>query len=195
MWTSIRLASLMKRIGILIFDDVEELDFVGPLEVFGVASELGAACRITMISEKREPIRCRHGLRILSERTLDEAGDLDVLIVPGGAGARLGAANNPRIIRFIEEQRGFIASVCTGAFVLAAAGILKNLPATTHREFLDSLAKYEIDIRRSDRFVINERVATAAGVTSGIDLALALVARFWGEKLAARVAETLEWKS
>jgi transcriptional regulator GlxA family with amidase domain len=150
----------MKRIGILIFDDVEELDFVGPLEVFGVASELGAT-----------------------------------LIVPGGAGARFGAAKNPRMLRFIQEQRGFIASVCTGAFVLAAAGILKNLPATTHHEFLDPLAKYEIDIRRSDRFVINERVATAAGVTSGIDLALALVARFWGENLAARVAENLEWRS
>jgi transcriptional regulator GlxA family with amidase domain len=84
--------------------------------------------------------------------------------------------------------------VCTGAFVLAAAGILKNLPATTHHEFLDSLAKCKIDVRRSDRFVINERVATAAGVTSGIDLALALVARLWGENLAARVAENIEWK-
>jgi transcriptional regulator GlxA family with amidase domain len=61
-------------------------------------------------------------------------------------------------------------------------------------EFLDSLAEYKIDIRRSDRFVINERVATAAGVTSGIDLALALVARLWGENLAARVAENIEWK-
>jgi transcriptional regulator GlxA family with amidase domain len=185
----------MKRIGILIFDDVEELDFAGPLEVFGVASELGATCRSTIISEKLDPVRCRHGLRILPESTLDAAGDLDVLIVPGGPGARLGAAKNPRTLRFIQEQRGFIASVCTGAFVLAAAGILKNLPATTHHEFVDSLSRYEIDIRRGDRFVINERLATAAGVTSGIDLALALVARFWGENLAARVAENLEWKS
>jgi cyclohexyl-isocyanide hydratase len=185
----------MKRIGILIFDDVEELDFAGPLEVFGVASELGAACRSMIISEKLDPVRCQHGLRILSENTLGAAGDLDVLIVPGGSGARLGAAKNRRMLRFIQEQRGFIASVCTGAFVLAAAGILKNLPATTHHEFLDSLARYEIDIRRSDRFVINEHVATAAGVTSGIDLALALLARFWGENLAARVAENLEWKS
>ena len=184
----------MKRIGILIFDDVEELDFVGPLEVFGVASELGAACRSTILSEKLDPVRCRHGLRILPERTLDDAGELDVLIVPGGAGARLGAAKNPQILRFIQEQPGFIASVCTGAFVLAAAGILKNLPATTHHEFLDSLAKCKIDVRRSDRFVINERVATAAGVTSGIDLALALVARIWGENLAARVAANIEWK-
>ena len=184
----------MKNIGILVFNDVEELDFVGPLEVFGVASELGADCRTAIISEQLDPVRCRHGLRLFPERTLDDAGELNVLIVPGGAGARLEAAKNPRILRFIQEQRGFIASVCTGAFVLAAAGVLKNLPATTHHEFVDALAKYEIDVRRSDRFVINDRVATAAGVTSGIDLALALVARFWSENLAAKVAENLEWK-
>src|ERR1700724_2166410 len=131
----------MKRIGILIFDDVEELDFIGPLEVFGVASELGAACRSTILSEKLDPVRCRHGLRILPDRTLDDASELDVLIVPGGAGARLGAAKNPRILRFIQEQPAFMSSVCTAAFALAAAGILKNLPSTSHHEFLDSLAK------------------------------------------------------
>jgi transcriptional regulator GlxA family with amidase domain len=184
----------MKHIGILVFNDVEELDFVGPLEVFGVAMELGADCRISIIGENLQPITCRHGLKTFPDRTLENAGDLDLLIVPGGAGARLGAATNSRVLRFIQDQRGFVASVCTGAFVLAAAGVLKNLPATTHHEFLDALGKYEIDLRRNDRFVIHDRIATAAGVTSGIDLALALVARFWDEALALRVAENLEWK-
>jgi transcriptional regulator GlxA family with amidase domain len=184
----------MKQIGILVFEDVEELDFVGPLEVFGVASELGADCRTTVISERLDPVCCRHGLRIWPERTLDEAAGLDVLIVPGGSGARLSAAKNPRILRFIQEQRGLIASVCTGAFVLAAAGVLKNRPATTHHEYFDSLAKHGIDIRRNERFLLDNRVATTAGVTAGIDLALALVARFWNENLAVRVAENLEWK-
>jgi transcriptional regulator GlxA family with amidase domain len=183
----------VKQIGILVFDDVEELDFVGPLEVFGVAAELGADCRITVLNERIDPIRCHRGLRVLPERTLDESGELDVLIVPGGAGARLGAAKNSRILRFIEEQNGLVASVCTGAFVLASAGVLKNLPATTHHEFFDALAKCKVDVRRNERVVIHERVATAAGVTSGIDLALALVERFWDRDLAMRVAENLEW--
>jgi transcriptional regulator GlxA family with amidase domain len=184
----------MKQIGILVFKDVEELDFVGPLEVFGVAAELGADCGIAIIGETLDLVRCRHGLCISPQRTLDEAGTLDVLIVPGGSGARLGAAKNPRILRFIREERGFIASVCTGAFVLAAAGVLKNLPATTHHEYLDSLARQGIDVRRRRRFVVNQNLATAAGVTAGIDLALALVARLWNKKLAERVAENLEWK-
>ena len=184
----------MKQIGILVFDDVEELDFVGPLEVFGVAAELGADCRIVVLSERLDPVRCYHGLRVAPEQTLDDCGELDALIVPGGAGARLGAAKNPRILRFIEEQKGLVASVCTGAFVLAAAGVLKNVPATTHHGFFNALANCKVDVRRNERFVINERVATAAGVTSGIDLALALVARFWTEDLANRVAENLEWK-
>jgi transcriptional regulator GlxA family with amidase domain len=184
----------MKQIGILVFKDVEELDFVGPLEVFGVAAELGADCCTAIISETFDLVRCRHGLCISPQRTLDEAGGLDVLIVPGGSGARLGAAKNPRILRFIREERGFIASVCTGTFVLAAAGVLKNIPATTHHKYLDSLAKQGIVVRRRERFVIAENVATAAGVTAGIDLALALVARFWNEDLAARVADNLEWK-
>jgi cyclohexyl-isocyanide hydratase len=185
----------MKQIGILVFEDVEELDFVGPLEVFGVASELGADCRTAIISERLDSICCRHGLRIQPERTLDDVNGLDVLIVPGGPGARLGAAKNPRILRFIQEQRGLIASVCTGAFVLAAAGVLKGRPATTHHEYFDPLAKQGIDIRRNERFLLDDRVATAAGITAGIDLALALVARFWNENLAARVAENLEWKN
>ncbi|HXX41538.1 MAG TPA: DJ-1/PfpI family protein [Chthoniobacterales bacterium] len=185
----------MKRIGILVFDDVEELDFVGPLEVFGVASDLGADCAITVISEKLEPVDCYHGLRVLPDQALDRAGELDVLIVPGGAGARLSAAKNPRILGFIQKQGGLVASVCTGAFVLAAAGVLKNMPATTHHAFLDQLAKFEIQPRPGERFVINERIATAGGVTAGIDLALALVARFWGEDLASRVADNLEWQS
>jgi transcriptional regulator GlxA family with amidase domain len=184
----------MKRIGILVFNDVEELDFVGPLEVFGVATELGADCRTTIISDAPGPVCCRHGLQISAERTLEDIGELDVLIVPGGSGARLGAVKNERILQFIREQPGLIASVCTGAFVLAAAGVLKDIPATTHHDYLDSLGNYGVDVRRNERFVINDRIATAAGVTSGIDLALALVAQFWDENLAARVAENLEWE-
>lgn len=172
----------MKDIGILVFDEVEELGFVGPLEVFGVASELGANCRTIIISETLDSVCCRHGLRISPEGVLNEAGELDVLIVPCGSGARLCAAKNPRILRFVQEQRDLLASVCTGAFVLAAAGVLKNIPATTHHDYLESLGRCGIDIRRNERFVLNDKVATAAGVTSRIDLALALVARFWGKK-------------
>jgi cyclohexyl-isocyanide hydratase len=105
----------------------------------------------------------------------------------------LSAAKNPRILDFVRQQSGLVASVCTGAFVLAAAGVLKNLPATTHHDFIGALAKDGIDVRPNERFLMTERVATAAGVTSGIDLALALVEQFWDKDLAKRVAENIEW--
>jgi transcriptional regulator GlxA family with amidase domain len=184
----------VKEIGILVFDDVEELDFVGPLEVFGVAAQVGADCRVVILAENLEPVRCTHGLRVLPERTFDQAGALDFLIVPGDAGARLAAAKNPRILKFIQAQRGFVASVCTGAFVLAAAGVLQGLAVTTHHQFFDALVEQGVDVQRNKRWIIHDAVGTAAGVTSGIDLALALVARFWGDDLARRVADDLEWE-
>ena len=186
----------MKTIGILVFEDVEELDFVGPLEVFGMAAQFGADCQTLVIAPRPGDVRCRHGLRVLPDRTLDEAPALDLLIVPGGLGARTHARANARILEFVREQKGTVASVCTGALILAAAGILDGLSATTHHSSLDLLRESEqITICKGARFVIHERVATSAGVTAGIDLALALVAREWGHSVEESVAANLEWES
>jgi transcriptional regulator GlxA family with amidase domain len=182
-------------IGILIFDEAEELDFVGPYEVFGMAAEFGEACRTIVISETGEAIRCAHGLRVLSDCSLKDAPNLDLLVVPGGRGARIHASKNAQILEFVRQQQGVVCSVCTGAIVLAAAGVLDGIEATTHCEHYHQLREFErVRVRENIRFVMHERIATSAGVTAGIDLALAFVARFFGDGVAKKIAHNLEWQ-
>src|SRR5207237_8514660 len=110
--------------------------------------------------------------------------------------ARTHGRQNERILHFVREQKGIVASVCTGALILAAAGILDGLPATTHQAALDLLRqRHAIIVRHAVRFVLGEHVATSAGVSAGIDLSLALVARTWGDEVAEKVAANLEWHS
>jgi putative intracellular protease/amidase/predicted N-acetyltransferase YhbS len=185
----------VKTVGILIFDDVEELDFTGPLEVFGMAAHFGASCRTVTIAEQRKEIHCRHGLRVVPDFSFDDAPPLDLLIVPGGLGARTHARGNAKILDFVRQQTGTVASICTGALILASAGLLDGLTATTHHNSLDLLRQHaKIDVRERTRFIMHDRVATSAGVSAGIDLALALVAREWGEAVAAKVAANMEWR-
>src|SRR5947208_1872322 len=127
----------MQTVGILIFEEVEELDFIGPLEVFGMAPQFGANCQTIVVAEENTLARCRHGLRVLPDCSLDQCPTLAMLIVPGGLGARTHARQSERILHFVREQKGIVASVCTGALILAAAGILDGLPATTHQASLD----------------------------------------------------------
>ena len=184
----------MKTVGILLFDDVEELDFAGPYEVFGMAERFGADCRTVLLASAPQ-VRCRYGLRVTPDASLDDAPPLDLLIVPGGLGARTHARADRAILDFVRRQEGFVASVCTGALILAAAGLLDGLSATTHHASLHLLREYEaVDVREGVRFVMHDRIATSEGVTAGIDLALALVARFFGVPLADQLAENLAWK-
>jgi transcriptional regulator GlxA family with amidase domain len=186
---------MLKRIGILVFDDVEELDFVGPLEVFGMVS-CANQLEILIVAETVKEVRCHYGLRVMPSHALAECPQLDLLIVPGGPGARKHARENPAILNFVKRQQGYLASVCTGALVLAAAGVLKNEGATTHHKRLDILREYEgVAVDEGVRMVIGDRVATSAGVSAGIDLSLALLARWWGEEVAQKVSDNMEWES
>ena len=185
----------MKTIGILIFDDVEELDFAGPYEVFGMAARFGADCRTLLIAEERREIKCRHGMRVVPDSSIDEAPALDILIVPGGLGARTHARSNPKILDFVRRQTHTVASVCTGALILSNAGLLDGLTATTHHSAFALLRENpRIEVREGMRFILHDRIATSAGVSAGIDLALALVGREWGGAVAARVAANMEWE-
>ena len=185
----------MRTIGILVFDDVEELDFVGPLEVFGTAARFGGDCRTIVTAEFRSPVRCRNGLVVVPERTIDDVGRLDLLLVPGGLGARTHARENARLLRFIRESQSIIASVCTGALILGAAGVLEGRTVTTHHGSRDALAQFA-GVHVSDkRWIIDGQIASSAGVSAGIDLALALVAQWFGEPLAVQVADNMEWQS
>ena len=186
----------MQVIGILVFRDVEELDFVGPLEVFGTAARLGADCQVTISSEDGKPVRARNGLNIIPDCSFDNLPDLAILVVPGGLGARTHALANPRILQLVRNQTGLVASICTGALILAEAGVLENQPATTHHTALDMLRRYHnVSVRANRRWIVEGRIATSAGVSAGIDLSLALVSSRWGLAIAESVAENMEWNS
>lgn len=186
---------MVKRIGILIFDDVEELDFVDPLEVF-VMIACANQIEILTVAETVKGVRCHYELRVTPSHSLEQCPPLDLLIVPGGPGARKHARENVAILDFVKRQQGYLASVCTGALVLAAAGVLKNQSATTHFNRLEMLREYRgVNVEEGVRMVIGDRVATSAGVSAGIDLALALLAKWWGEDVAQRVADNMEWES
>src|SRR4051812_41629751 len=136
-------------IGILVFDDVEELDFTGPLEVFGIAKASGAPCRTVLVAKHHTEVRAHFGLTFRPEATFASCPALDLLIVPGGPGARGPVRHDSATIEFIRKHTGELASVCTGALILAAAKVLEGKRATTHRNRLEMLSEYpEIHVER-----------------------------------------------
>lgn len=191
----------MKEIGILIFPQVEELDFVGPLEVFGLVNRCRegtskqSGLEIFLIAPQRGEITCVHGLRVFPGYSLEDAPSLDLLIVPGGPGART-QMQNPAVLDFIRNQAArceLVASVCTGALILAAAGLLKGKRATTHWSAHQALAKFDDITVVQERFVRDGNVVTSAGISAGIDMTLFLVKESFGEELAEDVSKRLEW--
>ena len=187
----------MTTVGFLAFPRMEELDFVGPYEVFGMAEEVcPGSFRPRVLGADLSPLRAYHGLRILPETSLEEAPKLDLLVVPGGDG-RKEASRDPVILDFLRRTArsgALVASVCTGAFVLAAAGLLEGKEATTHHHFYDELLGSFPGIRLvKRRWVRDGNVATAGGVTCGIDLSLALVAELVDRETANRCAAALQF--
>jgi transcriptional regulator GlxA family with amidase domain len=188
------------RIAIALFDDAEELDFAGPWEVFGVWADdfPGDGVELVAVADTSEPMRCANGLRVLADRTWDQLGHVDVLLYPGGIGTRaqLGQEHVRARIRERAAAGTLMASVCTGALVLADAGLLDGRPATTHRDSLELLRSLgrDIDVRPHARFVDDGDVLTAAGVSAGIDLALHLVARLHSPERAAAVRRTIQYE-
>lgn len=183
--------------GILMFDDVEVLDFAGPYEVLTEARDARnqACCSVTLAAPALE-VRCRGGLRVRADAVLGETPPLDLVIVPGGPGTRAEGAVLNRLVEFVREQharRVPIASVCTGAFVLARAGLLDGLSATTHHDWMDALRAAHPRVHVvSGKVVDHGDVITSGGIASGIDLALHLLGRWFGMEVRARAAERLE---
>jgi transcriptional regulator GlxA family with amidase domain len=184
------------RVGILLFDEAEELDFVGPLEVFGIASKLVQSLSILTVSKDGQPVKGRYGLKVQPDHRIVECPPLDLLIVPGGKGAREYARHDKEIIAFVKTHasRHQIASVCTGALVLAETGVLAGRRATTHHSHFDELREHsDVHVVEGARFVFDDRVATSAGISAGIDLSLELVSKHFGNAVAAAVAEIMEY--
>jgi transcriptional regulator GlxA family with amidase domain len=191
----------MKRtVAILLFDDVEVLDFAGPFEVFAVTDELSGhqLFRVVTVASERRAVRARNGLSINPDHTLADCPRPDILIVPGGAGTRA-VMKDPGIIawiRSVDAAAEIVASVCTGSIVLGRAGLLDGLAATTHHECFELLREHapRSTVVETGRFVDNGRVLTAAGISAGIDMSLHLVQRLHGVATAARTARYMEYQ-
>ena len=191
------------RLGILIFNDAEELDFVGPWEVFTVANQVAEhegtelPFEPLLVAETMEPVRCRKGMRVLPDATMATCGRLDIILVPGGQGTRAEVKNEALLgwIAKIASQCRWITSVCTGALLLTAAGPAKGKRVTTHWGFIDQLrARNEAaEVLEKVRYVRDGNVVTAAGVSAGIDMALWLVGQIESPEFARKVQRVMEY--
>jgi transcriptional regulator GlxA family with amidase domain len=188
------------EIEILLYDGFDELDGVGPYEVFDIARSLGGSLAVELVSrDDREWVTASHGTRIGVDGTL---GDPDLLVVPGGGwnagddrpGARREAERGlvPEAVRERFEAGAAVAAVCTGGMLLAEAGLLDGRPAVTHAGALDDLRATDADVVDA-RVVDDGDVLTAGGITSGLDLALHLVRRYCGADVSDGVARELEY--
>lgn len=184
------------KAGVLIFDGVEELDFVGPWEVLSYANKLRPRSLEMILVGTGTLVTAFNHLRVLPDVTLEQCPQLDILVVPGGKG-RLRAMHDQRILTFIRQQAPglrYLTSVCTGAFLLAQAGLLAGKKATTHFSALAELKSYpEIEVV-AERVIQTDNVICAAGVASGIDMSLHLLTNLFDAELAQTVSKNIEYR-
>ncbi|MET8541388.1 GlxA family transcriptional regulator [Kitasatospora sp. NPDC004799] len=181
---------------VVLYDGVQSLDVTGPVEVFtGACAASGRpdAYRVTTAAPGGGPVRASSGLRLLPDADLADAGPVHTLLVPGGEGTR---HRDPALVTRIRDLAGRaerVVSVCTGAFLLAEAGLLSGRRATTHWAHCEALARRhpDVEVVPDPIHVRDGRIATSAGVTAGIDLALALVEEDLGRETALVVARHL----
>ncbi len=188
------------KIRIVVFNGVDEIDFVGPYEVFRRAAKLVPGLEVRLATlEPLAPLTAANGLRFLPDEVFDEA--VDLLIVPGGGWAARAVTGIrrevergvlPEKIRGAHARGAVIAGVCTGTMAIAAAGLLQGRPAITHRSAIDDLRALGIHIKEA-RIVDDGDVITCGGVASSLDIALWLVERLWGAELAAQIAGAIEY--
>lgn len=182
--------------GILVFPDVEELDFVGPWEMTGMWSKFadGPEQRL-IVAQSAAPVTCAKGLTVVPHVSFEQSPQFDVLLVPGGQGTRR-EVDNEMLVRFIAQQAKqckAVLSVCTGSFLLHKAGLLSGKKATTHWNSLDRLRALGDVTVVEKRFVRDGNVWSSAGVSSGIDLMLAFITDIAGEDAAGRVQFAAEY--
>ena len=189
---------ITQRVAILLFDNVEVLDFAGPYEVFTTATRVAQQPVFEVMTVAAEPdaVRARAGLVVRADYALHAHPPVDLLIVPGGVVTA--ALTSPALIDWIAEvasQSRLTASVCTGAFLLAKAGVIDTQTVTTHWEDIDDLRAGWPSLRVVDgvRWVDQGRIVTSAGISAGIDMSLHLVERCAGRELALCTARQMDF--
>jgi transcriptional regulator GlxA family with amidase domain len=186
---------LAMNIGVYLYEQSEELDWAGPWEVLSAWALRWPDDGVSAftIADSTEPVLCAKGLRVLADHTWETAPPVDVILVPGGnsTGPSADEALHEKL-RAIAARGGLLTSVCTGSFVLQAAGALDGKPATTHWGSVERLRGLGVDVR-DERFVDAGEVITAAGVSAGIDMALHLVARLHSVERAREVRRYIQY--
>jgi transcriptional regulator GlxA family with amidase domain len=186
-------------VGIFLFDDVEVLDFAGPFEVFSVTSQLNnyEPFSVFTISETGEEINAVNGLNILPDFSFEDHPDIDILIIPGGDGTRE-LINKQVVIDWVNEiSHGseITMSVCSGARILAKAGLLDGHNSITHHEVIKDVKNItsETNILEGKRFVDEGKIMTSGGITAGIDLSLHVVEKLFGKSMARETVIYMEY--
>ena len=182
--------------GFLLFPGLEELDLVGPWEMISMWSKYaGGPEKCVMIAETEAPVTCTNGMILTPHASFRNTPELDFLLIPGGFGTRI-QAKNERLIGFVAKQAQrcrAILSVCTGSFILHAAGLLKGKKATTHWLSLKDLRDLRDVEVVEERFVIDGKLWVASGVSAGMDLALEFIKQEAGEDTAGKVQSFAEY--
>jgi transcriptional regulator GlxA family with amidase domain len=193
-----------KQVGILLFEAVEVLDFCGPFEVFSVTRlnedtrrQSSSPFNVFLIAETPGPIVASGGMRVLADHTLETCPLVDVLVIPGGWGTRA-QMSNERLLRWLRSRATnleTLTSVCTGALLLGQAGLLKGRRATSHWQTLDWMQQLFPDtIVETQLHVVEDgNLVTSAGIAAGIDMALKVVGRYFGEAVAHATARHMEY--
>lgn len=185
----------MINIGILVFEKIEELDFIGPFEVLSYVNKIKTdSVNVWLISTDEQIIRGYNGLRFLTDYTIDNCPHLDVLVVPGGQG-RKSAMKNIKILNFIKSryvELRYLSSVCTGSLIIGSTGLLKYKHATTYHTAFDELSEMGATVEKS-KVVQDGKIITGAGVSSGIDVGLYLLSKLFDEVTAQQVADKIEY--
>ncbi len=189
------------KVGIFLFNEIEVLDFAGPFEVFSIAADTKTGEKhfdVVTIAQKAELITARNGLKVLPDFSFADMPKLDILIVPGGYGAREIEINKASTITWIQEMAKalpLLASVCTGAFLLAKAGLLDGRKVTTHWASHDRLEKDfpACEVIRGVKFVDERDVITSGGISAGINMSFHIVQRLCGLEVAKATAKRMEY--
>jgi transcriptional regulator GlxA family with amidase domain len=194
-----------KRVGIVVFPDVEVLDFCGPFEVFSVTRldeerrrEELSPFEVFLVAERTAPVVTTGGMKVTPDHTLESCPPLDLLVVPGGWGTRA-EMKNARLVAWIKErakQVETLTSVCTGSMLLGQAGLLDGRHATTHWRSLQWMRDSfpAVTVEEKLHVVEDGNVLTSAGISAGIDMALRVVARYHGESIARNTARHMEYR-
>jgi transcriptional regulator GlxA family with amidase domain len=192
------------NVGIFVFDDVEVLDFAGPYEVFTTATRVhardnaaeGKAFNVFTVAQSTESVRARAGLVVTPDHDFSSHPKIDLLIIPGGVvNAELDKRTVIEWIKSVSTQTELTASVCTGAFLLAQAGLLDGRNVTTHWEDIDDLRSMfpSLMVQRNVRWVDEGKLITSAGISAGIDMSLHIVERTISREWALRTARQMDF--